>query len=224
MMIKYFDGTVFNVDTDAIVNTVNCDGFMGAGLALEFALRYPKMYEQYKKDCATKSTRTGLVNYYNEENIVIINFPTKNSFKFPSHIKWIELGLINFVQTYKSKGITSVAFPKLGTANGGLSWNDVKELMEKYLSNLDIDIYICLDIEKEAQGIEKVMLNNFNKMSTSELASIIRLSQKQIDELNLRKPYSRFWQIQKTPTIGITTYKKMFEYFYSNLNSQMKLF
>ena len=93
------------------------------------------------------------------------------------------------------------------------------------MSNIqDIDIYICLDIEKEAQGIEKVMLNNFNKMSTSELASIIRLSQKQIDELNLRKPYSRFWQIQKTPTIGITTYKKMFEYFYSNLNSQMKLF
>ena len=77
-MIKYFEGTVFNTPAKAIVNTVNCDGFMGAGLALEFALRYPDMLRDYEAKCKSKQIKTGLVDYFQEKDITIINFPTKN--------------------------------------------------------------------------------------------------------------------------------------------------
>ncbi|MBE7706211.1 MAG: Appr-1-p processing protein [Cyanobacteria bacterium SIG30] len=223
-MIKYFEGTVFNTNADAIVNTVNCDGFMGAGLALEFALRYPKMFEDYKLKCLSSEIKTGFVSYFNNEDVTIINFPTKDSFKFPSHIKWVEKGLQNFVETYKIHNFKSVAFPKLGCSNGGLDWDVVKNVMEKYLSDLSIDIYICLDIKDYAEGIEKTMLDNFNGSSDDELLNVLKLNKNQIMSLNEKKPYKRFWQISKTANIGSSTYKKIFEYYYKNQGTQMRLF
>ena len=130
-MIKYFNGTIFNVEVDAIVNTVNTVGVMGAGLALEFSLRYPEMYIAYKQKCDNKLLQVGELMYYQEKESLIINFPTKWHFKYPSKIEWIEKGLKEFVKTYKKYNINTVAFPKLGTLNGGLSWGDVKRLMEK---------------------------------------------------------------------------------------------
>lgn len=71
-----------------------------------------------------------------------MNFPTKISWRDPSDLKLIENGLLKFRNNYKSKGITSIAFPKLGCGNGGLDWNNVRTLMERYLSDLPIDIEI----------------------------------------------------------------------------------
>ena len=70
--------------------------------------------------------------------MIIVNFPTKWHFKYPSKLEWIDQGLNDFLISYKKQGITSVAFPKLGTSNGGLNWEDVRKLMEKYLSKADI--------------------------------------------------------------------------------------
>lgn len=222
-MIKYFEGTVFNTSAQAIVNTVNCEGFMGAGLALEFALRYPKMFANYKNKCNNKQINPGFVDYYKENDIIIINFPTKYSFKYPSNMKWIREGLSNFVKTYKENNITSVAFPKLGCSNGGLNWNEVQKVMEQYLSNLDIDVYICLDTLKEAQGKEKEMLEVLNNISIQELAQSVKLNQQQQDVIIQKRPIARFWMISKLPLIGSTTYKNLFNYFYNN-NLQLKLF
>ena len=223
-MIKYFEGTVFNTDAEAIVNTINCDGFMGAGLALEFSLRYPKMLDDYEYKCKNKIIKTGKIDTFKENDILIINFPTKNSFKFPSQIKWIEEGLKDFVENYKSYNVKSIAFPKLGCSNGGLSWNEVKPLMEKYLADLEITIYICIDTIREAQGKEKEMLDAFNNCDLYELSSIIKLSSKQIDLLKSNIPYTRFWMIEKTPSIGKTTYKNLFKHFYNKYSKQLKLF
>ena len=92
---------VFNTDADAIVNTINCVGFMGKGLALEFSLRYPKLLVDYKEKCSKKEINIGKLYYYKEDNILIINFPTKKDYKFPSKLEWIEKGLLEFVNTYK---------------------------------------------------------------------------------------------------------------------------
>lgn len=223
-MIKYTNGTVFNTDAMAIVNTVNCQGFMGAGIALEYKLRYPSMYQDYKSKCEQHIIKTGKVDYYKDSEIIIINFPTKNLYQYPSQIKWIEEGLKDFVNTYKSNNIKSVAFPKLGTANGQLDWDIVKKIMEKHLNKLDIPVYICLDEEKDAQGKEKEMLDYFNKISLSELSQQIKLSQKQKENLAEKRPYSRFWHISQTPTIGTTTYSNLFQYFYNKHSTQTKLF
>lgn len=223
-MIKYINGTVFNTDAMAIVNTVNCQGFMGGGIALEYKLRYPLMFQDYKSKCEKHLIKTGKVDYYKDNEVIIINFPTKNLYQYPSQIKWIEEGLKDFVKTYKLHNIESVAFPKLGTANGKLNWNNVKNIMEKYLNNLDIPIYICLDEEKIAQGKEKEMLDYFNKINLSELSQHIKLTQKQKDNLAKKRPYSRFWHISKTPAINNTTYNNLFQYFYKKKSTQTKLF
>lgn len=214
-MIKYFDGTVFNVDADAIVNTVNTVGVMGAGIALDFALRYPTMYEEYKIKCVDKTVEIGKLMYYKENDKIIINFPTKWHFKYPSKLEWIEKGLIAFVKTYKNYNIKTVAFPKLGTSNGGLPWNKVKMLMEKYLDPLDILVYICLDNINEAQGKEAIMVNIINNIDLEYLASEIRLTKKQIQALKEFIPIKRFWHIKEIEGMGITAYSKIFNYCYN---------
>lgn len=215
-MIKYYEGTIFNVDAQALVNTVNCTGFMGAGIALEFMLRYPKMFEDYESKCKDNRVVTGKVDYFCvDENRIIVNFPTKWHFKYPSKLIWIEQGLQDFVKTFGSYGIKSVAFPKLGTSNGGLNWSDVKGVMEKYLSALEIDVYICLDSKKEAEGLEKTMLDEFNATNIEQFSGVVKLTAIQKNNLQRRKPYDRFWKIGETDSIGMKTYSKLFSYFFN---------
>lgn len=142
-MIEYISGDIFKSETQTIVNTVNCVGAMGAGIALEFKNRYPNMFLSYKKICNLNQLKPGLLHLYKKEEKWILNFPTKDHYKDPSTLKYIELGLIKFKETYKEKGITSISFPKLGCGKGGLDFKDVKPLMEKYL-NLDIDVKIYI--------------------------------------------------------------------------------
>lgn len=214
-MIHYYEGTVFNTGAKAIVNTINCEGAMGAGLALEFMLRYPDMYDDYKSKCDRKLLKPGIVDYYVEnEECTIINFPTKWLFKFPSKIEWIEQGLQNFVETYKEHEITSVAFPKLGASNGGLAWDEVRAVMEKYLSDIDAEVFICTDTLQYAEGIEKQMLDYFNDASIDQIGEIVRLTAKQRKNIEAKKPYSRFWLISRTPSVGSKTYAGIFKHFY----------
>lgn len=145
MAIKQINGNIFNSKCQTIVNTVNCVGVMGKGIALVHKLRYPKMYEEYKKHCKNKLIKTGSLWLYNkqENSPWILSFPTKFHWKYPSKIEWIEQGLQKFVDTYEKKGIISIAFPLLGTHNGGLDTNKVRKLMTEYLGkcNIDIEIY-----------------------------------------------------------------------------------
>jgi len=74
---------------------------MGKGLALEFAYRYPELLNQYQEKCKNKEIQTGKIYYYQQENQLIVNFPTKKDYKNPSKIIWIEEGLNDFIKTYK---------------------------------------------------------------------------------------------------------------------------
>lgn len=152
------------------------------------------------------------LNYEVDKEKTVVNFPTKWHFKYPSKIEWIEAGLKDFVKTYKTHNINSVAFPKLGTLNGGLDWNKVKSLMEKYLSNLDIPVYICLDNKKEAEGLEKEMLDIFNNLDVEKLKQHVRLTTSQINIFKNNISINRFWKINELDGIGTTTYKNIFIY------------
>lgn len=145
-MIKYIKGNIFDSDSQTIVNTVNCVGVMGKGIALTFKNKYPEMFKVYKNICTKKQLKPGMLHLYTKEDKWILNFPTKNHWKNKSEISYLEDGLQKFVDTYKQKGITSISFPQLGCANGGLDWEtQVKPLMERYLSNLeDVEIIIYL--------------------------------------------------------------------------------
>jgi O-acetyl-ADP-ribose deacetylase (regulator of RNase III) len=117
---------------------------MGKGIAQVYKLRYPQMYLEYIEHCKNRLLKPGILWLFNKQENApwILNFPTKIHWKFDSKIEWIELGLRKFVETYNQKGITSIAFPLLGTHNGGLDPNQVKLLMEKCLGECTIEIEI----------------------------------------------------------------------------------
>ncbi|MBS3973012.1 MAG: macro domain-containing protein [Erysipelotrichia bacterium] len=214
-MIKYSTGTVFNVECDARVNTVNCLGVMGAGIALEYKLRYPEMFEEYKEKCLKKFIKLGKVDYWSTNQEIIVNFPTKYDFRYPSELKWIEYGLIDFLDTYKTLNINRVAFPKLGVGNGELDWIDVKRLMEMYLNDIELEVIICLDEDKKASGKELDMVTAFNKINLENTCKKINLTKKQIMKLNDSRPITRFRELLSVNSIGAKSYENLFRYFFN---------
>jgi O-acetyl-ADP-ribose deacetylase (regulator of RNase III) len=218
-MLRYTDTTVFNVGAQTIVNTVNCVGIMGAGLALEFQLRFPEMEKNYVERCNQKRVEVGRPYLYKDySDPWILNFPTKNHWKYPSKIEWIEQGLKYFSANYQRGGITSIAFPKLGCSNGGLEWEIVSPLMDKYLQDLGIDVFICEDTEKEASGTEGVMvhmLNNIEELSWFEKLGIrADIKRKIISAI----PVYRFRDLRRVEGIGKQTYNDVFSFLYSLAN------
>lgn len=143
-MIEYIRGNLFESKAKVLVNPVNTVGIMGKGLALQFRKKYPHTYSVYKAACKSNLLMIGKLMITHEEDRDILLFPTKTDWKLPSKIEYIEAGLKKLVISYREKEIKSIAFPKLGCGLGGLDWNDVKQLMEKYLKSLPIDCYIYI--------------------------------------------------------------------------------
>ena len=100
------------------------------------------MFLRYKELCGKKLIRPGILWLYKADNKWILNFPTKDHWKNPSKIEYLESGLTKFLNTYKNKGITSIAFPLLGASNGGIDPDVSLEVMKKYLSQCDIEVEI----------------------------------------------------------------------------------
>lgn len=144
-MVKIEHGNIFESNAQTLVNTINCVGVMGKGLALEFKNRYPAMFDKYKSFCDKGVFKPGVLWIYKaEDGKWILNFPTKIDWRDDSEIEYIEEGLKKFVEIWEEKGIKSIAFPLLGCKNGGLDPEDVIPLMEKYLNqceDLDVTIY-----------------------------------------------------------------------------------
>ena len=227
-MIIETDENVFGCNADAIVNTVNCDGFMGKGLALEFALRYPELESAYIEDCKQHRVITGKVNTYRVGGKTIINFPTKYHFKYPSQIVWIDQGLDDFLNLYPSLGIRSVAFPLLGASNGGLDADAVLALMKEKLSKAELDVYICHS--KRPDELGRRMVEGFNSTPVEEIGRFVRLNADQRLSLESGKGHIVFFHdIARLPKIGTTTYRALFAFFKSGRGEgsyveQLKLF
>ena len=130
-MIKKIKGNIFNTNCQTLVNTVNCIGVMGKGMALECKLRFPEMFIKYKDSCDKKLFKPGYLQIYKNSKPWILNFPTKIHWKDPSKIEYLEEGLKKFQDEYLNKNISSIAFPLLGASLGGLSEELVYETMTK---------------------------------------------------------------------------------------------
>ncbi len=146
-MIQYKIGNLLNSEAEALVNTVNTVGVMGKGIALQFKNMFPNNYKLYVNACKSKELKIGKLLVTEEETLlsgkkIIINFPTKTNWRLPSEYQYIEAGLVELVKVIEEKNIKSIAIPPLGSGHGGLDWNRVKQLLEKYLTDVDCDIYI----------------------------------------------------------------------------------
>lgn len=137
-------GNIFNSRAMAVVNTVNCVGAMGKGIALEYKWRYPEMFQEYQRICLAHLLKPGQILPYKKSTPIILNFAIKDDWKNPSRVEWIEESLQKFVDNYRLMGITSIAFPWMGAMNGGIPFNIIQSLTRNYLSNLEdisIEVY-----------------------------------------------------------------------------------
>ena len=187
MIVNIKKDNIFNSKCQTIVNTVNCVGVMGKGIALVYKLRYPKMFDLYREHCKSKLIGIGkLWLYKGEENAPwVLNFPTKYHWKYPSKIEYIEKGLQKFVDTYQEKGITSIAFPMLGTHNGGLDKEEVLSIMKHYLSQCDIPIEIYDYDPSAPDDLFETFKSKWNAIPNSDKKRITGIrTQKQIDTID----------------------------------------
>ncbi|MDO5617041.1 MAG: macro domain-containing protein [Cruoricaptor ignavus] len=180
-MIVFKVGNLLESNAEALVNTVNTQGIMGKGIALQFKNQFPENYKAYVKACENNEIGIGKLFVFEEETLLsgkkmIINFPTKTTWRKPSEYSYIEKGLEDLVKIIKTKNIKTIAIPPLGAGNGGLDWNTVKTLLKKYLANLDCEIEVfepSKDI-KEKLKKERVSLTPARAMLLSVLYDLAR--------------------------------------------------
>ena len=214
--VTFHKGNIFNSKMQTIVNTVNCVGVMGKGIALVFKLRYPAMFDKYKEYCGSRMIGIGKLWLYKTDETPqwVLNFPTKFHWKYPSKIEYIESGLQKFVDTYKEKGITSIAFPLLGTHNGGLDKVEVLDMMYNYLEKCDIPIEIYEYDPLAPDDLFEIFKKNWNDISPSDRKKQLGIrTQKQIDTIdkavNIDNVKSMIALIEY-PGIGLATMQKCF--------------
>lgn len=133
-MIEIGTGNILEADVEALVNTVNCVGIMGRGIALQFKEAFPSNFASYKSACESGDVKPGkmyIFDLHQSSNPrYIINFPTKRHWKGKSKIQDIENGLQSLVADVRRLGIRSIALPPLGSGLGGLDWSMVRPLIE----------------------------------------------------------------------------------------------
>ncbi len=171
-MLTYVNGDLFGSPAQVLVNTVNTVGVMGKGIALEFKKRYPDMFKQYKLQCDKHKLVVGKLMLWYAPDHWLLQFPTKIHWRNPSKLEYIEEGLMTFVRKYADYNIASIAFPKLGCGNGELSWDIVRPLMEKYLKNLPIDVYVYIGDGSKIEPEHKAQkeMEDFFKQNAMDLS------------------------------------------------------
>ncbi len=139
-MIKYTTGDLLEDNAQAIVNTVNCVGVMGRGIALQFKKKFAQNFKAYAAACEQRLVKPGKMFVYSNDDMFgpqwIINFPTKRHWKGKSRMEDIAQGLGDLVKVVRDNQIQSIAIPPLGSGLGGLDWQLVKHLIESKLSGL----------------------------------------------------------------------------------------
>ncbi|MGB3898154.1 MAG: macro domain-containing protein [Mesorhizobium sp.] len=138
-MVEFRTGNILDADVDALVNTVNCVGVMGRGIALQFKNAYPDNFKAYEAACKRNLVQPGRMFVFETGRFspkFIINFPTKRHWRGKSRIEDIESGLVDFIKVLRSHPIKSVAIPPLGSGLGGLRWSEVRPMIEGAVKQL----------------------------------------------------------------------------------------
>jgi O-acetyl-ADP-ribose deacetylase (regulator of RNase III) len=146
-VIRFVEGDILRADAEALVNTVNCVGIMGRGIALQFKRAYPANFKAYAAACKREEVRPGRMFVFDTGELTnpryIINFPTKVHWRGRSRLEHIEAGLDALVDEIKTREIRSIAIPPLGSGLGGLDWAEVRPLIELAIAEVpDVDVMV----------------------------------------------------------------------------------
>jgi O-acetyl-ADP-ribose deacetylase (regulator of RNase III) len=158
--MKFITGNILESKAEALVNTVNTEGVMGKGIALQFKKAFPHNFKVYKKACEEGEVKIGKLLAVKDKALldgekIIINFPTKTTWRKPSEYHFIEEGLKDLIKIINKQGIKSIAIPPLGAGQGGLNWGKVKDLLTMYLSDVEAEIIIYEPNSKIKEELKK---------------------------------------------------------------------
>lgn len=185
-MIEYTSGDILKDNAEALVNTVNCVGVMGRGIALQFKKAFPENFKEYEKACKKELVKPGHMFVHETESMMppryIINFPTKRHWRGKSKIEDIETGLTALVETIRKKDIRSIAIPPLGSGLGGLEWEQVRSLIEKALEPLT-DVRVIVYEPKGAPSNDKMVHNREVPKMTPGRAALVELIRRYLNGL-----------------------------------------
>lgn len=177
-MIDLVQGNLLEAEADALVNTVNTEGVMGKGVALQFAKKFPEMLAAYKRACKAGAVLPGRMHIFERGEMFqpryIINFPTKRHWRSPSRIEDIETGLRGLVQDIERLHIRSIALPPLGCGNGGLDWNDVFPRIKAALEPLK-NVRVLVFPPKGAPSAETIVHSTAHPVMNPSRAIVLKI-------------------------------------------------
>lgn len=193
--IELTNGDILKADAEAIVNTVNCVGIMGRGIALQFKKAFPANFRAYAVACEAGEVQPGKMFVYDTRSFAnpryIINFPTKRHWKGKSRMEDIESGLTALAREVKERGITSIAIPPLGAGLGGLDWDDVRPRIKAALRDVpDLDVLIY-----QPNGAPEVVKSREVPKMTPGRASLVTLMHRYLQ--GLMDPFVTLIEVQK---------------------------
>jgi O-acetyl-ADP-ribose deacetylase (regulator of RNase III) len=177
-MIEFKRGNLLEEQTEALVNTVNCVGVMGKGIALQFKQAFPENFKQYKKACDAQEVKPGEMFTVSTDSVFypryIINFPTKRHWKGKSKLEDIQTGLKALVEEVQRHGIHSISIPPLGCGNGGLDWNIVKPMIVEAFAELP-EVHVSIFEPEGAPVASEISVNSSKPNMTRARALIIQV-------------------------------------------------
>lgn len=197
-MITFKTGDIFKEEADAIVNTVNCVGVMGRGIALQFKKRFPENFKVYEAACKHKEVVPGKMFVHETGSLIgpkyVINFPTKRHWRGASRMEDIESGLQDLAAVIANLNIKSIALPPLGCGLGGLDWNEVRGHIESALSQLP-EVKVIVFEPKGAPDAEKMVKNRKVPNMTPGRAALVELMHRYL--AGLLDPFVSLLEVHK---------------------------
>jgi len=197
-MITLTTGNLLTNDAEALVNTVNLDGVMGKGIALQFAKAFPEILAPYEAACRSGELAAGRVQVIERPGLInpryIINVPTKRHWRGKSRIEDIDVGLIDLVNVIRDKSIRSIAIPPLGAGLGGLDWNEVRPRIERALAEL-AEVRVLVFEPKGAPANDKMAHVREVPKMTAGRAALVELMQRYLG--GLLDPFVTLLEVHK---------------------------
>ena len=225
--LRIISGNIFTTECQTIVNTVNCVGVMGAGIALECRLRYPAMYQQYAGLCKDGKIDIGTLWIYKATERWILNFPTKQHWKYPTKEEYLHAGLRKFMGTYEARKVESIAFPVLGAQNGGFEAARSIEIMESYLRDCPIRVEIYQYDPMAKDDLFDKFKERMSTLGLEDLKSATGLRSDYIERIRdvLQNPNMRqLNQLAKANGIGDKTLEKAFAFVRNEVSGSVNLY
>ncbi len=220
--ITEIHGNIFASNCQTLVNTVNCVGIMGAGIALEFKFRHPEMFEKYAAYCKQGLIAVGKLWLYkpsetSRDKRWVLNFPTKLHWKDPSRREYLEAGLAKFIESYRKRGIESIAFPILGAMNGGIDEEESLKIMREYLRECAVPVEIYRYDPRATDDLynefRRRILASSNGVDLSKSLGLRRDLVEKIQETLEREPnINSISQLASVKGIGLKSLEKSFRY------------